>query len=116
MAGSFLNTMAGALYTSAKDMITSALSAVILVVVGYGLSFDRAVLKKCGKAVAGRMVIQGAILAVIMILLKDMFATAEMKTALILYLFLPPTFVIPAYAKTEEDGIYPVSYTHLPAI
>lgn len=106
VAGSFLNTMAGALYTSAKDMITSALSAVILVVVGYGLSFDRAVLKKCGKAVAGRMVIQGAILAVIMILLKDMFATAEMKTALILYLFLPPTFVIPAYAKTEEDGIY----------
>lgn len=48
----------------------------------------------------------GAILAVIMILLKDMFATAEMKTALILYLFLPSDLWCPAYAKTEEDGIY----------
>lgn len=102
----FLDTMAGALYMAAKDMITSALSAVILIVVGYGFSFDRAVLEKCGKAVVGRMAIQGAMLAVIMILLKDIFAAAEMKTALILYLFLPPTFVIPAYAKTEEDGIY----------
>ena len=52
------------------------------------------------------MVIQGAILAVIMILLKDMFATAEMKTALILYLFLPPTFVIPAYAKRKRMVFY----------
>ena len=56
------------------------------------------------------MVIQGAILAVIMILLKDMFATAEMKTALILYLFLPPTFVIPAYAKNGREWYLPIYY------
>lgn len=102
----FLDTVAGTLYMATKDMITSALSAVILIVVGYGLSFDREVLEKCGKAAVGRMAIQGAMLLILIIFFKDIFVTEEMKIALILYLFLPPTFVIPAYAKTEEDSSY----------
>lgn len=106
VAEPFLSTMAGEVYLAAKDMLTSAISAVILIVVGYGLSLDRAVLKKCGKAAVGRLVIQTVLLIGVMALMGDVFGASERRAALILYLFLPPTFVIPAYAKTEGDGVY----------
>lgn len=106
LAGWFLETLPGAVYSASKDMLTSAISAIILIVTGYGLSMDRSVLKACQKAVALRLVLQLAMLAGLMRLLGGLINTREMRIALILYILLPPTFVVPVYARTEEDGAY----------
>lgn len=102
----FLTTSAGQIYLASKDMLVSAISAIILIVVGYGLSLDKSVIKECVRAVAARIMIQGLLLFVTLFLLKRVLVTAEAQIALILYSFLPPAFVVPVYAKTEIDSVY----------
>lgn len=99
----FLNTAIGQTYDACQQMLTSAISAIILIVVGYGLSFRREVLSQCCKAILARIAISAALLCVTMLLLGSIMNTPEKIAALILYTFLPPTFVVPTYAKTENE-------------
>lgn len=106
LAAWFLATPAGEVYIAGEQMLTSAVSAIILIVVGYGLSLQKSVLAKCGKAVLARAAISALLLCMTMFLLRNILTTTPMKLALILYTFLPPTFVVPTFAKTEEDSMY----------
>lgn len=100
----FLATPVGQTYDACQQMLTSAISAIILIVVGYGLSFKKAVLSQCAWAILARIVISAVLLCLTMFLLKSVMTTPEKIAALILYTFLPPTFVVPTYAKTEEES------------
>lgn len=106
IADPFLCTLPGQIYLASKDMLTAAISAVILIVVGYGLCLRRQILMRCGRAVLCRLAIQLLLLAATMFLLRGQMSGIEEKAALILYSLLPPTFVIPVYAKLEEDAEY----------
>lgn len=106
IAEPFLCTDAGQIYLASKDMLVSAISAIILIVVGYGLSLDKSVLTECSRAVVARVVIQGLLLLLTLFLLKNILVTSEARVALILYSFLPPTFVVPVYAKSDRDSAY----------
>lgn len=101
---SFLTSVIGQTYDACQQMLTSAISAIILIVVGYGLSFKRKVLTLCFKAIVGRIIISAALLFLTMFLLRSVMSTPEKIAALILYTFLPPTFVVPTYAKTEKES------------
>lgn len=105
-APAFLSTLPGQIYIAAKDMLVSSVSAIILIVVGYGMNFESSLLRECGRAVLARFLIQGVLLVITMFLLKETLTTPEAKTALVLYSFLPTTFVVPVYAKNERDGAY----------
>lgn len=106
IANPFLRTLPGQIYLASKDMLTAAISAVILIVVGYGLCLRRHILVRCGRAVLCRLAIQLILLAVTMFLLRSQMSGIEEKAALVLYSLLPPTFVIPVYAKSGEDAEY----------
>lgn len=99
----FLTTVVGQTYDACQQMLTSAISAIILIVVGYGLSFKREMLLKCLRGILARIVISALLLCMTMLLLGSVMTTPEKIAALILYTFLPPTFVVPTYAKTEEE-------------
>lgn len=99
----FLNTAIGQTYDACQQMLTSAISAIILIVVGYGLSFQKSVLAQCMRGIFARMVISAALLCLTMFLLRPVMNAPEKIAALILYTFLPPTFVVPTYAKTERE-------------
>ena len=111
-----LNTAIGQIYLAVKDMMTSALSACILVVVGYGMSMKKSVLVDCGKSVGIRFVIQAMLLVVVLFLLREVYNTVPMRSAIVLYAMLPPTFVIPAYVKTEKDSTFISTATSMYAI
>ncbi len=106
IAAPFLATLPGEIYLATEQLLTSALTAVILIVVGYGLSLEKSVLAACSKAVLSRLIIQAVLLAVTLFLLRDILTSVPAKAALILYSALPPTFVVPVYAKTERDSMY----------
>lgn len=102
--GAFLDTTIGQTYDACQQMLTSAISAIILIVVGYGLSFRKDVLAQCVKSILARIILSAALLCLTMFLLKPVMNGSEKIAALILYTFLPPTFVVPTYAKTEKES------------
>lgn len=106
IAGIFLGTAVGKIYLAGKDILTSPISALILIIVGYNMSFHASVLKKCIRTIILRIGLQGLLLTISLFLLKDCLTTQEMSYALILFFFLPPSFIIPAYSATEDDSIY----------
>lgn len=99
----FLDTAVGQTYDACQQMLTSALSAIILIVVGHGLSFKKEVLSQCLRSILGRIAINGVLLCLTLFLLRSVMNAPEKIAALILYTCLPPTFVVPTYAKTEKE-------------
>ena len=85
----------GDVYSSLISMITTPVSALILLCVGYDLKLDHRVLSSAGKSAAIRLVLQGVLLA-----------EQEMKIAVFLYAFMPPCFMSPLYAVREKDKVY----------
>ncbi len=106
MFSRFLASSVGSIYLSAEEMMTSAVSACILIVVGFELNLKGSMVKACMKSVLIRLVLQTLALAGVMLLLGDVASSEEMRIAIILYGFMPPTYVISAYSRKREDGEY----------
>lgn len=96
----------GSVYSSLISMITTPVSALILLCVGYDLKLDRRVLSAAGKSAAIRLVLQGVLLMGVWFVLRHFIAEREMKIALFLYAFMPPCFMSPLYAVREKDKMY----------
>ena len=87
-------------------VITTPVSALILLCVGYDLKLDHRVLSSAGKSAAIRLVLQGVLLVGVWFVLRNFVAEQEMKIAVFLYAFMPPCFMSPLYAVREKDKVY----------
>ena len=96
----------GDVYSSLISMITTPVSALILLCVGYDLKLDHRVLSSAGKSAAIRLVLQGVLLMGVWFVLRNFVAEQEMKIAVFLYAFMPPCFMSPLYAVREKDKVY----------
>lgn len=101
-----LDTQAGPVYQAAVDMLTTPLSALILFCVGYDLRLDRQVLAAAGLTALLRLVLQTALLAAVWFLLGPLFTVREQQIALVLYLYMPPCFMAPLYARGADHQAY----------
>lgn len=97
----------GGVFHSTIAMITAPTAAMILIIVGYELSFRRDMLVPVVRTIIMRVVVLGVLLviscAVIFCVVpfdKNLFM------ALILLFSLPAPFIIPLYADVESEGIY----------
>lgn len=70
-------------------------------------------LKNCLKPVLIRIVTMVILLVTILTVLQNVFSDKAMKLALILYLLLPPTYVVSAYTKKKEDAAFVSTATSL---
>ena len=111
--GRFLTTGAGTVYLSAKDMITAPVSCMIILTVGYDLELNREMLRECLKPVLIRILTMTVLLTAMLTLLPGIFSAQPMRLALILYLLLPPTYVVSAYTKNKEDAAFVSTATSL---
>ena len=111
--GRFLMTGAGSVYLSVKDMITSPVSCIIILAVGYDLQLDREMLKECIRPVLMRMAVMSVMLCALLLLMRGVFSQREMRIALMLYLFMPPTYVVSAYTKERDDAAFVSTATSL---
>lgn len=96
----------GGVYNSLISMITTPVSALILLCVGYDLKLDHRVLSSAGKSAAIRLLLQGILLIGVWLILRNFVTEREMKIALFLYAFMPPCFMSPLYAVREKDKVY----------
>lgn len=102
----FASTAAGSVYLACEEMLTSAVSACILIVVGYDLDLNVSMLRACGKAVLIRLAIQVCALCAVLFALRGVLDTPEMQAAVVLYAFMPPTYIVSAYARKPADSAY----------
>lgn len=96
---------AGIVYTSVKDIITTVLNPLILVVVGYDFEFDGKRILFAAKAIAVRVLTQGILLMPLLLFISYQYqGNALMYGAAILYMSAPPSFGIQSYIENEEPN------------
>ena len=102
-----VSSPAGGVFDSTIAMITAPTAAMILIMVGYELSFRKDMLAPVIKTILMRVVVLGILLviscAVIFCVVpfdKNLFM------ALVLLFSLPAPFIIPLYADVESEGVY----------
>lgn len=101
-----LESSAGDLYLICESMITSPLSAIILLIVGYELKPDRALIP-CLKTLLLRMAVQAVmILGVLAVVHRFAGRNQLLDLAVLIYMSAPATFSLQTFVKTEEGSTY----------
>lgn len=102
-----LGTGAGVLYTQTINMITSPLSAMILVVVGYSILPKKEMLLPCLRTIALRAVLQAVmILGMLWTVHRFIGVSRELDLAIVIYMSAPATFSMQAFIKGEDSSAY----------
>lgn len=102
--GSWISgTAAGPVYRGIIEILTAPLSSVILIVIGYEISFEKKLLPSCLKMAGMRVAVQAVLAVLVVIALKNLFgAGREIVAAAIIYMSCPPSFSIQSFIKNEK--------------
>ncbi len=102
-----LSTPAGALYQQTMSMITSPLSAMILVVVGYSIVPKKEMLLPCLKTIALRAALQAVMILGMLWAVHRFIGTSRvLDLAVITYMSAPATFSMQAFIKDKDASAY----------
>ena len=102
-----LDSAAGKLIGDTIGFIAAPVSGLILIIVGYELSFKKALLRPVVVTVALRLAVTAALLGLgSLIIFAVIPFDKQLFTALMLAWSLPAPFIIPLYADLKEDGEY----------
>jgi len=103
----FLGTRAGVLYTETIGMITSPLSAMILVVVGYSIAPKKEMLLPCLQTIVLRALLQAAmILGMLWAVHQFIGVSRTLDLAVIIYMSAPATFSMQAFIRDPDASAY----------
>ena len=95
------------LLTAVTDFVSAPTGAVILLTIGYGLAMDKAQLKAGLKTCALRLVINGALMALMLVVAGFMFpGDIYLRGAVLLMFMLPPPYVLPIFADDPQERSY----------
>ena len=102
-----INSPFGGTYLAVEEMLTTSVTAIILIVVGYSIELTPKLLKPCLKTILLRMIVQ-TIMAVVVLLAVHQFIGNEMlqNLAIITYMSAPATFSMQTFLKKEESSAY----------
>ena len=102
-----LHSAAGKLISDTISFIAAPVSGLILIIVGYELSFKKTLLKPVMITVGLRLIVMAALLALDSLVIFAVIPfDRQLFTALMLAWSLPAPFIIPLYADLKEDGEY----------
>ncbi len=88
-------------------MITTPLTAMILLVVGYNMKPDKTVLIPSVKTILLRIAVQVCVAVPFVFLVSRLMpGNTRMLTAIIIFMSAPPTFSMQSFLKTEEGSTY----------
>ena len=96
----------GSLYTAVVNMVTSPVSALILMSVGYELELDPALLKDVGTVSIIRLLINALITLVLLTTGRFLIISDQLMTAVLLYAILPPQFISPIFIKNTKESSF----------
>ena len=102
-----LATSAGAVVSEAISFITAPVSGLILVIVGYELSFRKKLMKPVMITVMLRIAAAAVLLGLCSLLIFSMIPfDSQLFTALMLAWSLPAPFIVPLFADMGDDAEY----------
>lgn len=95
---------ATALIKSLCDFISAPLSCVILIVVGYGISFSKKNFATAAVSVVLRLLVCGALCAIALLFLNAVLPISDaIRWAIIIIFLTPAPFILTMYTETEQE-------------
>ena len=103
IAGWFLNLPAAQVYNAVQSAVTAPVTALVLITVGYDLSFDRKLMGPVLKAGILRLLLMSLSAAALLIFAGGLIREQQLRVAVLLYFSLPPQFITPIFVKDEGE-------------
>ena len=102
-----ISSPVGEAYLATKDMITTPLSAIILIIVGYEMEPNVRLLKPCFQTISLRFLLQACMIAGVLFCVHRWIGTNQVRDiAIIIYMSAPATFSMQTFLKSEEGSSY----------
>ena len=97
----------GEVYLAAQNIVTVGMSALILLVIGYDLSFSPRLLGPCLMTIVCRIVVQSVLAFAVVFLFRALFGADMLRDlAVILLMASPAPFSMQSFLTTEEGSRY----------
>lgn len=102
-----LDSPFGGVYQSVENILTTSVTAIILLVVGYSMELNANLLKPCVTTILLRMILQGVMMAGILFAVHFLIGDSQIvNLAIITYMSSPATFSMQTFMKDEEGSAY----------
>ena len=102
-----LDSPFGGVYQSAENILTTSVTAIILLVVGYSMELNANLLKPCITTILIRMILQGVMMAGVLFAVHSLVGDSQIvNLAIITYMSSPATFSMQTFMKDEEGSAY----------
>lgn len=102
-----LDSPFGGVYQSVENILTTSVTAIILLVVGYSMELNANLLKPCITTILLRMILQGVMMAGVLFAVHSLVVDSQIvNLAIITYMSSPATFSMQTFMKDEEGSAY----------
>ena len=102
-----LETPLGSVYLSVENILTTSVTAVILIVVGYSMELTPKLFKPCIRTILLRVLVQGLMMAGVLAAVHTFVGSEKViDLAIISYMSAPATFSMQTFLKKEEGSAY----------
>ena len=102
-----LDSPFGGVYQSVENILTTSVTAIILLVVGYSMELNASLLKPCITTILLRMILQGVMMAGVLFAVHSLVGDSQIvNLAIITYMSSPATFSMQTFMKDEEGSAY----------
>ena len=102
-----LDSPFGGVYQSVENILTTSVTAIILLVVGYSMELNANLLKPCITTILLRMILQGVMMAGVLFAVQSLVGDSQIvNLAIITYMSSPATFSMQTFMKDEEGSAY----------
>ena len=102
-----LDSPFGGVYQSVENILTTSVTAIILLVVGYSMELNANLLKPCITTILIRMILQGVMMAGVLFAVHSLVGDSQIvNLAIITYMSSPATFSMQTFMNDEEGSAY----------
>ena len=94
-------------YTSVENILTTSITSIILLVVGFSIEFERKLFGPCIKTIVLRILLQAAMIAGVLLAVHYIVGDhLLLNLAIISYMSAPATFSMQTFLKSEDGSAY----------
>ena len=94
-------------YTSVENILTTSVTSIILVVVGYSIELDKRLLSPCIRTIVLRVILQAVMIAGVLLAIHYIVGDhLLLNLAVISYMSSPATFSMQTFLKSEDGSAY----------
>lgn len=97
----------GECYLGVKNILTTSITPIILIVVGYSMELVPELIRPCIKTILMRIILQALMIAGVLIAVKYLVGSSRLlNLAIITYMSSPATFSMQTFLKKKESSAY----------